>query len=168
MRLHKQALFLANIQLGQGSMEARAILTACDRLNGILSNLDSKTSVLLRVNAMVVAALAYVLIINGSDLLQVGNSTLRLLGIVVGHASLIATIASCCFAFPVINIEGDFFGVSFGEKEGDPAALDEAVLARKSSTIARKVWFYGWAWRLAALGSMGFSLLALLATLHVK
>ena len=33
MRLHKQALFLANIQLGQGSMEARAILTACDRLN---------------------------------------------------------------------------------------------------------------------------------------
>ena len=84
MRLHKQALFLANIQLGQGSMAARAILTACDRLNGILSNLDSKTSVLLRVNAMVVAALAYVLIINGSDLLQVGNSTLRLLGLVVG------------------------------------------------------------------------------------
>lgn len=168
MRLHKQALFLANIQLGQGSPEARAILAACDRLNGILSNLDSKSSVLLRVNAMVVAALAYVLIINGSDLLQVGNSTLRLLGIVVGHASLMATIASCCFAFPVINIEGDYFGISFGEKDGDPAALDEEVLARKSSTVARKVWFYGWAWRLAALGSIGFSLLALLATLHVK
>jgi hypothetical protein len=168
MRLQRQALFLANVQLGQGSPEARTILTACDRLNGILATLDSKSSVLLRVNAMVVAALAYVLIINGSDLLQVGNATLRLLGIVVGHASLIATIASCCFAFPVINIEGDFFGISFGDKDGGPTALDEELLARKSSTVARKVWFYGWAWRLAVLGGVGFSLLALLATLHVK
>ena len=40
---------------------------AWDRLYGMLSTLDSKTSVLLRFNAIVVAALAYVVVVRASD-----------------------------------------------------------------------------------------------------
>jgi len=63
MRVTQQALAIARIQTGQGPAEEKARVVAWDRLNSMLSTLDSKTSVLLRFNAIVVAALAYVLVI---------------------------------------------------------------------------------------------------------
>ena len=63
MRVTQQALAIARIQTGQGPAEEKARVMAWDRLNSMLSTLDFKTSVLLRFNAIVVAALAYVLVI---------------------------------------------------------------------------------------------------------
>ena len=60
VKVAQQALGIARIEAGQGTPEEKARVMAWDRLNGMLSTLDSKTSVLLRFNAIVVAALAYV------------------------------------------------------------------------------------------------------------
>ena len=52
MSLAGQALAIARLQTGQGTSDARVRLAAWDRLHGLLSMLDSKTSVLLRFNAV--------------------------------------------------------------------------------------------------------------------
>jgi hypothetical protein len=44
------------LQVGLAAVEDKALIVAWDRLHGMLSTLDSKTSVLLRFNAIVVAA----------------------------------------------------------------------------------------------------------------
>ncbi len=157
MSLARQVLAAAQIQAGQGAPDARVRLAAWDRLHGLLSMLDSKTSVLLRFNAIVVAALAYVLVVNGADPFQGGNVTVGMIGIAVGHLSLIATVVSCGFAFPVINVESDYLG-----------ALDEAAIERKAAVVERRTRYYAWAWRLAVAGGCGFALLVGLASLHLK
>jgi hypothetical protein len=55
MTVARQALAIARLQTGQGAVEERVRVVAWDRLNGLLSTLDSQTSVLLRFNAMAVA-----------------------------------------------------------------------------------------------------------------
>ena len=55
MTFARQALAIARLQTGQGTVEETVRVVAWDRLNGLLSTLDSKTSVLLRFNAMAVA-----------------------------------------------------------------------------------------------------------------
>lgn len=157
MSLARQVLAAAHIQAGQGSPDSRVRLAAWDRLHGLLSMLDSKTSVLLRFNAIVVAALAYVLVVNGADLFQGGNVTVGAVGVAVGHLSLIATIVSCGFAFPVINVERGYGGT-----------LDEAAIERKAALVERRTRYYAWAWRLAVVGGAGFALLVGLASLHLK
>ena len=111
MRVTQQALAIARIQTGQGAVEDRARVMAWDRLNSMLSTLDSKTSVLLRFNAIVVAALAYVLVIAPTEPFMGTNPTVRLVGQVIGHGSLLVSVMSCGFAFPVINVQWDFFGM---------------------------------------------------------
>lgn len=157
MSLAAQALAVARLQTGQGTPDERARLAAWDRLHGLLSTLDSKTSVLLRFNAIVVAALAYVLIVSGADPFQGGNALVGTIGKTVGHLSLIATIVSCGFAFPVINVESGYVG-----------ALDDATLERKAALVARRTGYYAWAWRLAVAGGAGFAVLVGLASLHLK
>ena len=168
MSLAAQAVAVARLQTGQGSPDARARLAAWDRLQGLLSTLDSKTSVLLRFNAIVVAALAYLLVVSGADPFQGGNALVGLLGRAIGHGSLVATIISCGFAFPVINVENDFFGVPFDRTLKELPEVDDAALARKAALVARRTRFYAWAWRLAVVGGAGFALLVGLATLHLK
>ena len=51
MTVARQALAIAQLQTGQGAVEEKARVVAWDRLNGLLSTLDSKTSVLLRWSA---------------------------------------------------------------------------------------------------------------------
>ena len=157
MTLARQALAVARLQTGQGTPDARARLAAWDRLQGLLSTLDSKTSVLLRFNAIVVAALAYVLIVSGADPFQGGNALVGAIGKAVGHLSLVAAIASCGFAFPVIGVERGYVG-----------ELDEATIERKAALVERRTLYYAWAWRLAVAGGSGFALLVGLASLHLK
>ena len=157
MSLAAQALAVARLQTGQGTPDERARLAAWDRLHGLLSTLDSKTSVLLRFNAIVVAALAYVLIVSGADPFQGGNVLVGTIGKTVGHLSLIATIVSCGFTFPVINVESGYVG-----------ELDDATLERKAALVARRTGYYAWAWRLAVAGGAGFAVLVGLASLHLK
>ena len=168
MSLSRQALAIARLQTGQGTADARARLAACDRLQGLLSTLDSKTSVLLRFNAIVVAALAYVLVVSGADPFQGGNTAVRLVGMGLGHLSLLVTVVSCGFAFPVIGVERDFFGVPYGSASGDPPEVDDATVARKAALVARRTGYYAWAWRLSVAGGAGFAVLVGLATLHLK
>lgn len=168
MSLAQQAVAIARLQTGQGAPEARARLAAWDRLQGLLSTLDSKTSVLLRFNAIVVAALAYVLVVSGADPFQGGNALVGTIGKAIGHGSLLATVVSCGFAFPVINVETDFFGVPYDGAVRDLPELDDAALARKAALVARRTRYYAWAWRLAVLGGIGFAALVGLATLHLK
>ena len=66
MNAAQHALELARIETS-GAPTDQARLKACDRLYSLLSALDSKTSVLLRFNAIVVAALAYVTVISGKS-----------------------------------------------------------------------------------------------------
>ena len=94
MTVTQQALAIARIQTGQGAVEDRARVMAWDRLNGMLSTLDSKTSVLLRFNAIVVAALAYVLIISAAEPFMGTNPTVKLVGTLIGHASLLVSVVS--------------------------------------------------------------------------
>jgi hypothetical protein len=168
MSLAEQALAIARLQTGQGPADARARLAAWDRLQGLLSTLDSKTSSLLRFNAIVVAALAYLLIVSGADPLANGNATARQIGMLISHASLLASILSCGFAFPVIAVERDFFGVRYGVASAELPELDDSALAAKAALVTRRTRYYVWAWRLAVAGGGGFAILVGLATLHLK
>src|SRR6202040_1857344 len=98
--------------------------------DGMLSTLDSKVSVLLRFNAIVVAALAYVVVVRASDPFVTANSTVKLLGLIVGHASLLASVLSCGLDFPVINVEWEFFGGRLDRLAGGEPDFVNAALQR--------------------------------------
>src|SRR5260370_25787110 len=128
MKVSRQALMVARIEAGQGTPEEKARVMAWDRLCGMLSTLDSKVSVLLRFNAIVVAALAYVVVVRASDPFVTANATVKLMGIIVGHLSLLASVVSGGFAFPVITVDWEFFGgpldrMADGEPDFDHSAL---------------------------------------------
>lgn len=166
MTIAQQALELARIETGQGSADDKTRLLAWDRLYSLLSTLDSKTSVLLRFNAIVVAALAYVTVVRGIDPFGGSASAIRTLGIWISHASLLASAASCGFAFPVINVEWSFFGGRIDRVAGGALAFDDAALERVGALVARRTRLYSWAWRLAVAGGTGFAVLVALATIH--
>ena len=168
MKVAQQALVVARIEAGQGTPEDKARVIAWDRLSGMLSTLDSKTSVLLRFNAIVVAALAYVLVISSTDPLMGTNATAKVVGKFLGHASLLASIVSCGFAFPVINVQWDFFGARLDRPHDSEHVFDEAALLRLGDLVARRTALYSWAWRLAVAGGTGFAILVGLATLHLQ
>lgn len=166
MRITQQALAIARIQAGQGAAEDKARVMAWDRLNSMLSTLDSKTSVLLRFNAIVVAALAYVLIISPTEPVMGTNATVKLLGQIVGHGSLLASVVSCGFAFPVINVQWDFFGMRIDRPLDSESPFDDAALQRLGDLVAWRTRLYSWAWRLAVVGGIGFAILVGIGTLH--
>ena len=166
MKVTQQALAIARIQIGSGAAEDKARIVAWDRLNGMLSTLDSKTSVLLRFNAIVVAALAYVLVIAPTEPFMGTNATVKFVGQLIGHASLLVSVMSCGFAFPVINVQWDFFGVRIDRPTEAQSAFDDAALARMGDLVAHRMRLYSWAWRLAVVGGIGFAILVGIATLH--
>jgi hypothetical protein len=166
VKVTQQALAIARIQTGEGAVEDRARVVAWDRLNGMLSTLDSKTSVLLRFNAIVVAALAYVLVIAPSEPFMGTNATVRLMGQLIGHGSLLASVVSCGFAFPVINVQWDFFGIRIDRPLDGESPFDDAALQRLGDLVAWRTRLYSWAWRLAVAGGIGFAILVGIGTLH--
>jgi hypothetical protein len=166
MSVGKQALDVARLQGGQGTPEQRARIMAWDRLRGMLSTLDSKTSVLLRFNAIVVAALAYLVIVSAADPFAGARPVVKLLGSIVGHLSLLISVLSCGFAFPVINVEWEFFGKRVGRSADDEPDLSDASLDRMGNLVARRTRLYAWAWQFAVAGGVGFAVLVGLALLH--
>jgi len=166
MKVTQQALAIARIQTGQGAVEDRARVVAWDRLNSMLSTLDSKTSVLLRFNAIVVAALAYVLVIGPTEPFMGTNATVKFVGQLIGHASLLVSVMSCGFAFPVINVQWDFFGMRIDRPTEAQSPFDDAALARMGDLVAHRTRLYSWAWRLAVVGGIGFAILVGIGTLH--
>jgi hypothetical protein len=158
MSASAQALVLARLQALDGTAEDKARVAAWDRLFAMLNVLDSKTSALLRFNAIVVAALAYLVVVSGADPFAQSKPIIKTLGLAVGHISLLLSVASCGFAFPVIGVAHGFFDASPG--------LDDGVVTRLSALVARRTWLYAWAWRLAVAGGTGFALLVALATIH--
>jgi len=166
MKVTQQALAIARIQTGQGAVEDRARVVAWDRLNSMLSTLDSKTSVLLRFNAIVVAALAYVLVIGPTEPFMGTNATVKFVGQLIGHASLLVSVMSCGFAFPVINVQWDFFGMRIDRPADAESPFDDAALARMGDLVAYRTRLYSWAWRLAVVGGIGFAILVGIGTLH--
>ena len=155
--MSEQALLLARVGV-DGTPPDKARMAAWDRLFAMLNALDSKTSALLRFNAIVVAALAYLVVVSGADPFAQARPIVKTLGFAVGHVSLLLSVASCGFAFPVISVARGFFDASPG--------LDDAVIARLGAVVARRTWLYAWAWRLAVAGGLGFALLVALATIH--
>jgi hypothetical protein len=153
-----QALTLARLQVLDGTAEEKARVAAWDRLFSMLNVLDSKTSALLRFNAIVVAALAYLVVVSGADPFAQSKPIIKTVGLAVGHVSLLLSVASCGFAFPVINVARGFFDAVPG--------LDDGVVVRLDALVARRTWLYSWAWRLAVAGGVGFALLVALATIH--
>jgi hypothetical protein len=152
-----QAIALAHFA-ASGTPQDKARVVAWDRLFAMLNVLDSKTSALLRFNAIVVAALAYLVVVAGADPFAQAKPIVRTLGFAVGHISLLLSVVSCGFAFPVISVVRGFFDASPG--------LDDAVIKRLGKTVAQRTWLYAWAWRLAVAGGLGFALLVALATIH--
>ncbi len=161
----EQALALARIESG-GQSEEKTRLLAWDRLYDLLSTLDSKTSVLLRFNAIVVAALAYVTVVRGVDPLMGNNAMMATAAGWIGHASLAVSAISCGLAFPVINVEWKFMGGRLESVAGGPLALDDAALRRLAALVVRRTLLYSWAWRLAVAGGVGFAVLVALAIFH--
>jgi len=153
----QQALLLARVGV-DGTPPDKARMAAWDRLFAMLNVLDSKTSALLRFNAIVVAALAYLVVVSGADPFAQSKPIIKAIGLAVGHISLLLSVASCGFAFPVIGVARGFF-------DGAPG-LDDGVVIRLSALVARRTWLYAWAWRLAVAGGAGFALLVALATIH--
>lgn len=166
MKVTQQALAIARIQTGSGAAEDKARVVAWDRLNSMLSTLDSKTSVLLRFNAIVVAALAYVLVIAPTEPFMGTNATVKFAGQAIGHASLLVSVVSCGFAFPVINVQWDFFGMRIDRPTEALSPFDDAALARMGDLVAHRTRLYSWAWRLAVVGGIGFAILVGIGTLH--
>ena len=166
MTAGRRALAVARLQGGAGSADDKARVAAWDRLRAMLASLDSKTSVLLRFNAIVVAALAYVAVISTGDPFAGARPAVKLLGSIVGHASLVASVLSCGFAFPVIYVEWEFFGRRL-DRAGDEAPdLSDAALDRLGRLVTRRTWLYARAWQLAVAGGVGFAVLVALAVLH--
>ena len=149
---------LARLQALDGTAEEKVRVAAWDRLFAMLNVLDSKTSALLRFNAIIVAALAYLVVVSGADPFAQSKPIVKTLGWIVGHVSLLLSVASCGFAFPVINVAHGFFNSAAG--------LDDGVVARLEELVAHRTWLYSWAWRLAVAGGVGFALLVALATIH--
>jgi hypothetical protein len=168
VKVAEHALAVARIQTGQAAPEDKARVAAWDRLNGLLATLDSKTSVLLRFNAIVVAALAYLLIISGTDPFMGTNTAVKVVGKLVAHGSLLAAVVSCGFAFPVINVQWDFFGRRLDGPDEDKSDFDNAALQRLADLVAHRTRLYSWAWRLAVLAGIGFAVLVAVATLHLQ
>jgi hypothetical protein len=153
-----QALVLARLQVLDGTAEDKARVAAWDRLFAMLNALDSKTSALLRFNAIVVAALAYLVVVSGINPFAQSKPLIKTMGFAVGHVSLLLSVASCGFAFPVIGVARGFFDAEPG--------LDDGVVARLAGLVAHRTRLYGWAWWLAVAGGLGFALLVALATIH--
>jgi hypothetical protein len=161
MNMAQQALAVARLQTGQASAEQKARVVAVDRLRGLLSTLDSKTSVLLRFNAIVVAALAYLVIVSAVDPFNGARPVIKLLGSIVGHTSLLISVLSCGFAFPVIYVERDVLRAAEGHSEHSDLALQGL-----GDLVARRTRLYAWAWWLSVAAGLGFALLVALAMLH--
>jgi len=158
MSAASQAQLLACLQALDGTAEDKARVAAWDRMSAMLNVLDSKTSVLLRFNAIVVAALAYLVVVSGIDPFAQARPVIKTLGFAVGHISLVLSVASCGCAFPVIGVARGFFDAAPG--------LDDGVLARFAQLVAQRTRLYGWAWWLAVAGGLGFAILVALATIH--
>jgi len=156
MSVAAQALATARLQI-EGTAEEKARLLAVERLSRMLGALDSKTSVLLRFNAIVVAALAYLVVIRGIDPFAQSNATLRAIGFFIGHASLVLSVLSCGFSFPVIDVEWD---------PREPSSIGHDSLERVGALVAQRTRLYAWAWRLAVAAGAGFAVLVALATIH--
>ena len=121
---------------------------------------------LLRFNAIVVAALAYVLIISPTEPFMGTNATVRLVGQLVGHASLMASVVSCGLAFPVINVQWDFFGTRLDRPVDGESPFNDAALQHMGDLVVHRTRLYSWAWRLAVAGGIGFAILVGIGTLH--
>ena len=119
-----QALILARLQVAAGTAEDKARVAAWDRLFAMLNVLDSKTSALLRFNAIVVAALAYLVVVAGVDPFAQSKPIIKTIGLAVGHVSLLLSVASCGCAFPVIGIAHGFFTRQGGHSDGIFASLN--------------------------------------------
>ena len=153
-----QAVVLARLQAVDGTSADKVRVAAWDRLFAMLNALDSKTSALLRFNAITVAALAYIVVVSGVDPFAQAAPLIKTMGIAVGHVSLVLSVASCGFAFPVIGVARGFFDAAPG--------LDDGVLDRLGRLVAKRTRLYLWAWRLAVAGGLGFAILVALATIH--
>ncbi len=151
MTADRQALALA-------TAPDKALVQAWDRLFAMLNVLDSKTSALLRFNAIVVAALAYLVVVAGADPFAQSKPIIKTLGFAVGHISLLLSVVSCGCAFPVISVARGFFDAVPG--------LDDAVIVRLGAVVTQRTRLYAWAWRFAVTGGLGFALLVALATIH--
>jgi hypothetical protein len=73
---------------------------------------------------------------------------------------------SCGFAFPVINVQWDFFGMRIDRPTDGESPFDDAALARMGDLVAHRIRLYSWAWRLAVVGGIGFAILVGIGTLH--
>jgi len=158
MTTQSQAVVLARLLAIDGTSADKVRVAAWDRMFAMLNALDSKTSALLRFNAITVAALAYVVVVSGVDPFAQSKPVIKTIGFAVGHISLLLSVASCGFAFPVISVARGLFDAAPG--------LDDAVIARLGATVTQRTWLYAWAWRLAVAGGLGFALLVALATIH--
>jgi hypothetical protein len=158
MTSQSQAVLLARVLAIDGTPADKVRVAAWDRMFAMLNALDSKTSALLRFNAIVVAALAYVVVVSGVDPFAQSKPLIKTIGLGVGHVSLVLSVASCGFAFPVIGVARGFFDSAPG--------LDDGVIDRLGKLVAQRTWLYHWAWRLAVAGGLGFALLVALATIH--
>jgi len=162
----EQTRWIARIEAGEGTADDKVRVLAWDRLFALLSTLDSKTSVLLRFNAIVVAALAYLVVVRGADPFAASSAIIKVIGTTLGHVSLVVSVASCGFAFPVINVEGSFLNRGRDRRAGNAPVIDDAALARLGALVERRTWLYAWAWRFAVAGGIGFALLVAAATIH--
>ena len=158
MTSESQAVALARLLAIDGTPADKVRVAAWDRMFAMLNALDSKTSALLRFNAITVAALAYVVVVSGMDPFAQSKPLIKTIGFAVGHISLVLSVASCGFAFPVIGVAHGFFDATPG--------LDDGVLDRLGRLVAQRTRLYVWAWRLAVAGGLGFAVLVALATIH--
>ena len=166
MKVDRRALTIARLEGEMGTPEEKARVKAWDRLDRLLSTLDSKTSVLLRFNSIVVAALAYLVIVSNTEPFAQSNAIVKAAGVVIGHLSLLASVLSCGFAFPVINVEWEFFGGRLEHQGASEPGFDDAALERLGDLVTRRTRLYSRAWQLAVAGGAGFAIMVALATIH--
>jgi hypothetical protein len=75
-------------------------------------------------------------------------------------------VLSCGFAFPVINVEWEFFGGRLDRLADGESDFDDAALQRAGDLVERRTRLYSRAWQFAVAGGTGFAILVALATIH--
>ncbi len=138
MKVTQQALAIAQIQTGQGAVEDKAQVMAWDRLNETLP----RRSIPRRrcCCASTPSSLRRWPMSWSSPPPSRSWAPMRPSGwwaTVIGHGSLLVSVVSCGFAFPVINVQWDFFGMrldragSMAESPFDDAALHRTGRPRR-------------------------------------
>jgi hypothetical protein len=156
MTLANNVLAISRVEVDKSAAEEQARIKAHDRLFAMLGILDSKTSALLRFNAIVVAALAIAVVFRGADLGGVDKVPKYVIQ-ALAYSSLAMSLLSCGIAFPVIYLRWGVFDEG-KQPSSDGVMVSKAELKELAAVVESRTKGYRRSWQCSAASGFAFAL----------